>query len=368
MALASRAWLARLALRCVARYLRSSVPRMGKATLLQIARRWLAPAARRGGERVRLREALEMKMHCLSVGGDSPPDILTEWMLYTGHWQPALTRWLRSTLRPGDAFVDIGANTGYFALLAASCVGADGSVVAVEACPGTFGKLRANLSLNGPLTKCVRAVLLAASDARGHVPLSQPRNEPLYNTTVAGAGAGGVPAASDVWSVLQKSAALDASALSAVSALAAERACWREVRVEQAPLDDILAGAERSPRVVKIDVEGGEMSTLRGMERLLRQRDAPVYVVVELSPKWLQLQASSARDLLAHMLERGFNAYALPADDYEIARCHDAPVGAPSAGAPPRLRRLHDGDAARIDGNGAQLDVVFSRTDAEWLR
>ena len=50
---------------------------------------------------------------------------------------------------------------------------------------------------------------------------------------LAGAGAGGVPAAAEVWSILQGSGAVrgDTSAAAAVSALAAERACWREVRV-----------------------------------------------------------------------------------------------------------------------------------------
>ena len=371
--------LALVALRAVARYLRISPIRLGKPTLLRIARNWLVPAARRSCEVVRLADAPAAQMRCFGVGsggggggggaggggggGGSPrPDILTEWLLFTGRWQPALTRWLCATLQPGDVFVDVGANSGYFALLAAArgC-----RVVAVEACPTTFETLRSNLALNGQLGGRVRALQLAAGDADGRVTLYQHRNEPLYNTTVRGAGAGGVAAATDVWSVLQKSAALDAAAASAVSALAAERACWREVQVPQASLDDVLAGDERAPRVVKIDVEGGEWAVLRGMESMLRQNDAPIEIVVELSPKWLKLQSTSARALLDYMRERGFHAYALPADDYEIARCHDAPPT-----APPRPRRLHAAEAERLDAaaDGAQLDVIFSRRDAEWLQ
>ena len=333
-----------------------------KPTLLRIARNWIAPAARRSSEVVRLADAPAAQMRCFGVGGAPPPDILHEWLLYTGRWQPALTRWLCATLQPGDVFVDVGANSGYFALLAAArgC-----RVVAVEACPTTFEALRSNLALNGPLGGRVRAMQLAAGEAAGNVTLYQHRNEPLYNTTVRGAGAGGVAAATDVWSVLQKSAALDAAAASAVSALAAERACWKEVKVPQASLDDVLAGDERAPRVVKIDVEGGEWAVLRGMESILRQNDAPIEIVVELSPKWLKLQSTSARALLDYMRERGFHAYALPADDYEIARCHDAPPT-----APPRPRRLHAAEAERLDAaaDGAQLDVIFSRRDAEWLQ
>ena len=133
----------------------------------------------------------------------------------------------------------------------------------------------------------------------------------------------------------------------------------------QASLDDVLAGDERAPRVVKVDVEGGEWAVLRGMESILRQDDAPIEIVVELSPKWLKLQSTSARALLDYMRERGFHAYALPADDYEIARCHDAPPT-----APPRPRRPHAAEAERLDAaaDGAQLDVIFSRRDAEGLQ
>lgn len=357
---------ARALARVLARYLRGSPFGLGKTWLLQQVRTRLLPRASRFGEAVCLREAPQAQMWCLNLGGPSErrPTILDEWLFYSGHWQPALSRWLASTLKPGDTFVDVGANSGYFSLLAAAQVGATGSVVAVEACPKTFQALRSNLAHNWPLSKPVRALQLAASDARGRATLYQHRNEPLYNTTVAGAGAGGVAAASDVWSVLQKSAALDMAAVSAVSALAAETSSWREVQVERAPLDAVLAGEETSPRVVKIDVEGGEWAVLRGLDKMLQRVDLTVDVVVELSPKWLKLQASSAKALLAHMRARGFHVYALPSDDYEITRCH---ASSSQSAPPPRPRRLRDDDVAIIDAGDAQLDVIFSRTDAEWL-
>ena len=356
----------KFALRGLAWYLRLSPLRIGKAWLLRHMRSKLLPHASRFGEAVCLCEAPEVQMWCVGIGGHPTPNILTEWIYYTGSWQPALSRWLASTLKPGDTFIDVGANTGYFSLLAAARVGATGTVVAVEACPTTFQAMRANLAHNWPTSKCVRALQLAASDSEGRTTLYQHRNEPLYNTTVAGAGAGGVAAASDVWSVLQKSAALDTAALSAVSALAAETSSWREVQVPRMPLAGVLTGAETSPRVVKIDVEGGEWAVLRGLDKLLRRADLTVDVVVELSPKWLKLQASSAKDLLKYMSERGFHAYVLPSDDYEIVRCHDAPSHE-SRATPPRPRRLRDGDVTRIDAGDAQHDVIFSRTDAEWL-
>ena len=357
---------ARALARVLARYLRSSPWGVGKTWLLRLVRTKLLPRAARFGEAVCLCEAPQAQMWCSGLAGDAKPTILAEWLFYTGHWQPALSRWLASTLKPGDTFVDVGANSGYFSLLAAAHVGASGRVVAVEACPQTFEALRANLAHNWPMSKPVRALQLAASDARGRTTLYQHRNEPLYNTTVPGAGAGGVAAASDVWSLVQKSAALDMAALSAVSTLAAETSSWREVQVERAPLDAVLSAEEASPRVIKIDVEGGEWAVLRGLDETLQRADLTVDVVVEVSPKWLKLQASSAKALLAHMRARGFYAYALPSDDYEITRCHLASSRSQST-TPPRPRRLRDDCVAVIDAGDAQFDVILSRTDAEWL-
>ena len=185
----------------------------------------------------------------------------------------------------------------------------------------------------------MRALQIAASESAGKTTLYQHRNEPLYSTTVAGAGTGGVPASSDVWSVLQRSTALcgDSAAMAAVASLASESACWREVQVDTMALDDVLARDEiERARVIKIDVEGGEWAVLRGMTRLLHlARD--VEIVVEISPKWLRLQSSSAAALFAHMRQLGFHAYALPREDYEITRCFG------SVAAPRAFVRYHHG-------------------------
>ena len=38
-------------------------------------------------------------------------------------YEPEQTEWLKETLRPGDVFVDVGANFGYFTGLASTIVG-----------------------------------------------------------------------------------------------------------------------------------------------------------------------------------------------------------------------------------------------------
>lgn len=63
-------------------------------------------------------------------------------------------------LKPGDTVVDIGANIGSFAILAASIVGPNGRVYAFEPMPETFERLRENVALNAlENVECCRAAV-----------------------------------------------------------------------------------------------------------------------------------------------------------------------------------------------------------------
>lgn len=55
---------------------------------------------------------------------------------------------MRRYLRPGDGFIDGGANEGMFTLLAAKLVGPDGTVHAFEAAPTYVERLRENVKAN----------------------------------------------------------------------------------------------------------------------------------------------------------------------------------------------------------------------------
>jgi len=91
-----------------------------------------------------------------------------------GIWEPFETSLLLSLLAPGSHFVDVGANIGYFSLIAASVVGPEGGVFAFEPDPENFSLLLASAELNG-LGQCIHAVQagLAANDAQGRLFLSE---------------------------------------------------------------------------------------------------------------------------------------------------------------------------------------------------
>ena len=80
---------------------------------------------------------------------DTRDAMVAPWLVLDGLWESHVTAWLQQTLRPGQVFVDVGANVGYFTLLGGSLVGPAGSVVAVEAHPRLAELLRRNVIMNG---------------------------------------------------------------------------------------------------------------------------------------------------------------------------------------------------------------------------
>ena len=64
-------------------------------------------------------------------------------------WEDLETRWILHTIRAGDVFVDVGANIGYYTVIAAKIVGDQGHVYAFEPDPTSFAILKANVERNG---------------------------------------------------------------------------------------------------------------------------------------------------------------------------------------------------------------------------
>jgi FkbM family methyltransferase len=78
----------------------------------------------------------------------------------TGTYEPEVSATLREILREGATFVDIGANIGWFSLLAASLVGPEGRVIAIEPNPRNVALLRQSAKDNGFENVDVAAVAL----------------------------------------------------------------------------------------------------------------------------------------------------------------------------------------------------------------
>jgi FkbM family methyltransferase len=151
-----------------------------------------------------------------------------------GTYETPVQERLTSMLRPGAVFYDVGANVGFYTVLAARAVGPDGAVYAFEPVPANAAVLVRNVLANGG--RNVRLVGRAVSAAT--------TTERLLLTPYAGGHF--------------------------LASTLAEGPTVGEVHVETVALDDFVATTGvRPPDVVKIDVEGAELDVLRGMHQLL---------------------------------------------------------------------------------------------------
>ena len=89
--------------------------------------------------------------------------VISERIFKDGYWEPFETSILISSLREGHSFLDVGANIGYFTILAARLVGPGGFVYSFEPEPVNFRLMSKSLSQN-KLSNQVKAMRIALSN------------------------------------------------------------------------------------------------------------------------------------------------------------------------------------------------------------
>ncbi|HXH40014.1 MAG TPA: FkbM family methyltransferase [Thermoanaerobaculia bacterium] len=83
------------------------------------------------------------------VAMEFEPSLLGWTLFETGHWEALQTAACLSLIQPGGVVLNVGANTGYYALLAAARAGDQGCVHAFEIQPSMISILRRNIARNG---------------------------------------------------------------------------------------------------------------------------------------------------------------------------------------------------------------------------
>lgn len=94
---------------------------------------------------------------------------------------------LRGVLKPGFAFVDVGANIGAYSLFVAAKAGPDARILAIEPIPEIFDRLTYNISQNPFGT--IKAVACAVADKPGELTMFlNPHNSGESSLKVVGIG------------------------------------------------------------------------------------------------------------------------------------------------------------------------------------
>jgi FkbM family methyltransferase len=155
---------------------------------------------------------------------------------FEGAGEPEVQTALEQCLRPGMIFYDIGANIGFFSLLAARIVGENGHVTAFEADPEIAARLREHATRNDFCTISVEEKAVWSKPSTVFFARTDPATSPDR-------GLGHIVAnyASDT------------------------------IQVDAVSLDEYVQ-TRPAPDFLKCDVEGAEVEVFRGAQRLLTEK------------------------------------------------------------------------------------------------
>jgi FkbM family methyltransferase len=156
-----------------------------------------------------------------------------------GNLESAVQEAMIRHLGRGGVFYDVGANLGFFSLLAAHIAGLrDGRVYAFEAAPDNAEAIAVNARLNAIPNVSVRSVAVSDRSGQGRLQVVDDQS----------------------WSKLVE--------------YGEHPFTERVIDVELVAIDDLLAAGSDAlppPTVVKIDVEGAELAVLAGMRQTLAE-------------------------------------------------------------------------------------------------
>jgi len=185
----------------------------------------------------------------------------------TPHWDELMSSIFKEVTKEGDVVLDLGANLGYFSLLASKLVGKKGKVYSFEPEPRNYRLLCKNIELNAyenifPFQKAV-------SDQPATVRLSLSSEDSGAHTIREHTESNG----------FQDS-----------------------VEVEAVKLDEFLSDKTRRVNVVKMDIEGSEPKAFTGMEKIIDEnRDIKIFV--EFFPSLLQGAGCPAEEFARRLME-----------------------------------------------------------------
>lgn len=197
--------------------------------------------------------------------------------MYFGSYALPLVETMKRYLRPGDIFLDVGANIGYLSAIAAGLVGPTGQVHCFEPVPDYFERVQKLAELNPDYT--IQANRCAAGEEAGECKIYVTR-EPGQNTMVSKYKSG----------------------LEIVSTL--------DVPVIR--LDSYVQekGIERIA-MIKVDAEGFELPILRGLQGYFDKTAHRPAIICEIAPGAYPLLGRKVSELANYMADYGYAAHDL---------------------------------------------------------
>lgn len=184
-----------------------------------------------------------------------------------GRHEPFYTEVLAKWIKEGDTVVDVGANIGYFSLIAARAVGARGRVYAFEPDPGNFALLKKNITVNN--FDNTTPLQMAVSDRTGGALLFQ-SDDYMWDHRIFDPGE-----------------------------------ARKTIPVDAVALDDYFRGIKGRIDLIKMDIQGAEGYALRGMRRLF-EKNKKLVLVTEFDPSLLRQTGIEPHEFVMSLISQGF--------------------------------------------------------------
>ncbi len=211
-------------------------------------------------------------------------DIGTHLML-GGMWEPNYANAFCNLLRPGDVVLDVGANHGFYSLIAAPRIAPGGHVYAFEPSKKFYELIKASVSVNG-LGHAISVANLALGDAEGELTLA-------YDPQMSGGGHLEIG---------------NAAGASPDNAGGLERETVKVVT-----LDNYLGGKIAKVDVIKMDIEGAEGLALKGMSGII-DRSRNLKMMMEFCPAMMAGFACDAGFVVQFLESRDFMCWEIGVD------------------------------------------------------
>ncbi len=188
----------------------------------------------------------------------------------TGAYEPGMRRNIETRLETGGTFVDLGANEGYFTVVAGLRAGPSGRVLAIEPQTRLLPVITENVRLNGLRNVTLLHTAVGDRDGEDEIRLAADTNS----------GASGLHQ-------------------SASGMLGRQKV---EVRTLASILD-----REKLDRVdfMKVDIEGGEYEAILGSQEIFKSRRV-VHLAMELHPGPLAARGKDAADIIGLLAACGY--------------------------------------------------------------
>jgi len=214
---------------------------------------------------------LTQTIHGLKYFVDPDDLIITPQMIVYRQWEADLSQLFYQLCNRDTVFVDVGANFGYFTVLAANIIGqsGQGKVFAFEPNPKLAALLRKNIEINWSIAP-IAFFEAAAADVTGEVVLHVPKDHSAN------------------------------ASLTAPDETTCDSEYVRAMRLADALPRDVAID------LMKIDVEGHELTVLKGARDVI-DRSGNLHLIMEWSRKQMQQAGSDANEIFA--LLGGFRPY-----------------------------------------------------------